>query len=51
MMRNLYWQRGYAAFSMDANSFDRIFNYVKNQEVHHVSTNKTLAEASTLSKM
>ena len=32
---NLYWQKGYSAFSVDRFSFDRIFKYIKNQKLHH----------------
>jgi putative transposase len=27
----LYWQRGFGVFTVDRNSFDRVFNYIKNQ--------------------
>lgn len=27
----LYWQRGFGVFTVDRNSFDTIFNYIKNQ--------------------
>ena len=27
----LYWQRGYGVFTVDPDSFDRVFNYIKNQ--------------------
>lgn len=29
------WQEGYAAFSVDASSIDRIIRYIDNQELHH----------------
>jgi len=27
----LYWQRGFAVFTVDQCSFDRVFNYIRNQ--------------------
>ncbi len=27
----LYWQRGYGVFTVDRDSFDRVFKYIKNQ--------------------
>ncbi|MEM7183924.1 MAG: IS200/IS605 family transposase [Spirochaetota bacterium] len=32
---NFKWQRGYSAFTVDITSFDRIYQYVKNQKKHH----------------
>lgn len=29
------WQRGFGAFSYRQSDMDQIFNYVKNQEIHH----------------
>ncbi len=29
------WQKGFAAFSFEARSFDRITRYIQNQESHH----------------
>jgi putative transposase len=31
----LKWQRGYGVFTVDKNSFSGIFEYIKNQEIHH----------------
>jgi len=28
---DLYWQRGFGVFTVDQCSFDRVFNYIKNQ--------------------
>jgi len=30
-----YWQRGYAGFSVDKSSLNRVKNYIANQEEHH----------------
>ncbi len=35
MIPHLTWQQGYGAFTVDETSFDRIFNYIKNQQEHH----------------
>ena len=35
----LYWQKGYSAFTLDKTSFDRIFNYIRNQQEHHKTCN------------
>lgn len=37
------WQEGYAAFSIGHSELDRIHNYIRNQEVHHL-------EESTMSE-
>jgi len=34
-IEDLYWQRGYGAFTVDKQSFERIFAYMKNQSKHH----------------
>lgn len=33
--RVFYWQEGYAVFSYSENSFDKVYNYIKNQKEHH----------------
>ncbi|MBP7734979.1 MAG: IS200/IS605 family transposase [Spirochaetes bacterium] len=37
MMKDLRWQNGYAAFTVDERSFQRVFGYIKNQEKHHAA--------------
>ena len=34
-IKELRWQNGFAAFTVDKNSFSTIFDYIKNQEDHH----------------
>ncbi|TAL69977.1 MAG: IS200/IS605 family transposase [Bacteroidetes bacterium] len=29
------WQKGYAAFSYSKSNIDNVYNYIKNQEIHH----------------
>jgi REP element-mobilizing transposase RayT len=29
------WQTGYASFTCDPSSLERLFNYIKNQKIHH----------------
>jgi len=32
---DLVWQSGYGVFTVDASSFDRVFQYIENQRIHH----------------
>ncbi len=32
---SLYWQDGYAIFTVSPSSFNSVFNYIKNQKKHH----------------
>ena len=32
---HLYWQDGYSAFTVDRESFNRVFQYIFNQKSHH----------------
>ncbi|MDH5716518.1 MAG: IS200/IS605 family transposase [Spirochaetia bacterium] len=34
-IEELYWQKGYSSFTVDKTSFNKIFNYIKNQKTHH----------------
>jgi len=36
----LKWQRGYVVFTVDKNSFEGIFEYIKNQERNHAFKEK-----------
>ena len=40
--RKFHWQDGYGAFSYGKSQLDTIYNYIKNQEVHH--KNRTFRE-------
>jgi putative transposase len=42
----LYWQRGYGVLTVCKENFDRINNYIKNQEEHH-NQNKIWEEFET----
>jgi len=33
--RKFYWQAGYGAFSYGESQVEAVFNYIKNQEIHH----------------
>lgn len=33
------WQEGYASFTYSRSQIDRIYNYIKNQEMHHAKSN------------
>lgn len=35
MIKALRWQNGYAAFTVDEGSFQRVYVYIQNQERHH----------------
>ncbi len=37
VISGLRWQNGYAAFTVDEGSFQRVFEYIRNQERHHGS--------------
>ena len=32
----LYWQNGYGVFTVSNKDFNKIYNYIKNQEKHHL---------------
>jgi REP element-mobilizing transposase RayT len=32
------WQEGYASFTYSRSQIDRIYNYIKNQEMHHAKS-------------
>jgi len=33
------WQKGYAAFSYSKSNIDKVYHYIKNQEIHHKKRN------------
>jgi hypothetical protein len=36
-MPNLYWQRGYGAFSIGQSQVPAVMKYIANQKIHHVT--------------